>query len=449
MFWNQRDLPQPPISSFKATNRDLDLNKLRNALNEGIKELQDNMLLKSEWGILSRILYRMKMKFRSSKDFKLLEKINRCLTLYFRPNMVLHLKNILELVPAQYDNDTYLPTKNMLCYILVRLQGLAKLMATTFETATRAADQLNSRCRIGHFWKLFVILFAVVSRLAILIKFNTKFLCKLYGKLLPHAEHLENLGESWLPPEEVLPLDLRSWLEVQWVYEEDFVDLTCQSSNDVVDFFDLVDDEGDDVQFCDEYVLLDEDEELGLNFSKLRNLKKSLLPNRLRGFSITEDDLEVIELDRTIQRQVSGTIVHRQEKVLEREVDELEDIGEEILPSEAQSRDTDNDLGEQESIVIINESPEQNRPAKKKKTKKKKQTSSSVHGNALSKKERKALKLQNSASPGTGKKDRQKQDKIKKLDKLTKLQTKKKKKLLKTPQNTSSYISLSLDVDVV
>lgn len=192
------------------------------------------MLLKSEWGILSRILYRMKMKFRSSKDFKLLEKVNHCLTLYFRSNIVLQLKNILLLLPVEYDNDTYLPTKNMLSYILVRLQGicqctqptpanpkclagLAKLMATTYETATRAAAELNTRCRIGHFWKLFLILFAVVSRLAVLIKFNTKFMCELYGKLLPHAQNLENLGENWLPSEEVLPLDLRSWLQVQWV----------------------------------------------------------------------------------------------------------------------------------------------------------------------------------------------------------------------------------------
>lgn len=74
------------------------------------------------------------------------------------------------------------------------------------------------------------------------------------------------------------------------MYEEDFVDLTYESSNDVVDFFDLVDDEDDDVQFCDEYVLLDEDKR-----TKRRFLKGGLMPNRLRGFSITEDDLGKLE----------------------------------------------------------------------------------------------------------------------------------------------------------
>lgn len=172
--------------------------------------------------------------------------------------------------------------------------GLVKLMERTYDTCILVASELNSRLYIGHFWKLFFILFALVSRITVLIKFNTKFLCELYGKLLSHCNKLQIVGTKWLPENYILPTDLRSWLGVPWVYEEEFVDLTFESNNSIVDFFNLVDDDEDDndVLFCDEYILLDDEDKNIINdFNKLPSIKKSLHHNRMRGFSISEEDI--------------------------------------------------------------------------------------------------------------------------------------------------------------
>ncbi|XP_066145985.1 nucleolus and neural progenitor protein [Euwallacea fornicatus] len=292
LLWNRKELPQPPNITYKTLSKELDLKKLRMALEDGIKHFKKYMFLTNELAILSRILYRMKMKFRTSRDFKLLEKLRHSLDTYIEADFSRHLKTFLNMVPSQFYTHTYLPSKNMLLFILVRIQGLAKLMERAYNTCLIIASELNQRLYIGHFWKLFVILFGLVSRIAILVKFDTKFLCELYVKLLHHSNRLEAIGDGWLPKDYELPSDLRSWLGVQWVYEEDFVDLTYEPSSNVIDLFNLVDEDEDDVLFCNEYILLDDEEKSIINdFHKLSPIKETLSHNRMRGFSINEDDL--------------------------------------------------------------------------------------------------------------------------------------------------------------
>lgn len=90
-------------------------------------------------------------------------------------------------------------------------------MERMYDMCLIIASELNERICIGHFWKIFILLFAVISRISILLKFNTKFMCDLYGKLLSYSYKLINTGKNWLPKGYDLPSDLRTWLSVQWV----------------------------------------------------------------------------------------------------------------------------------------------------------------------------------------------------------------------------------------
>lgn len=59
----------------------------------------------------------------------------------------------------------------------------------------------------------------------------------------------------------------------------------------------MVDDDEDDndVLFCDEYILLDdEDKDIIKDFNKLPPIKKNFHHNRMRGFSITEEDIGML-----------------------------------------------------------------------------------------------------------------------------------------------------------
>lgn len=128
-----------------------------------IKDLDSQSVLHMEAAILSRLIYRMKSKFRSDKGLKNMEKVNRALLNYLE--VQLHkeyndLKNYVE--PA--GRFVNLPTKQMLQYVLVRTQGFAKLMCRIENVAKLAAEFFKTRISIGHSWTVSVIAYAVISR---------------------------------------------------------------------------------------------------------------------------------------------------------------------------------------------------------------------------------------------------------------------------------------------
>ncbi|KAG5868105.1 hypothetical protein JTB14_034635 [Gonioctena quinquepunctata] len=190
-LWNTLDLAMPPINTYKSSRKDVDIKHLYKVCQD-LKHFFMNEYMHAEHLVLSRIIYRMKQKFRSSKDFKSLEKVNKSLENFFRIRFVFDLNTFLELIPSRYKDKTYLPTKNLLDYVLVRLQGLVKLMERVVETCKISAFLLDVRMKLGHFWKNAVICFALVSRVYILAKYNANRICEFYGKLLPFSSQLEN-----------------------------------------------------------------------------------------------------------------------------------------------------------------------------------------------------------------------------------------------------------------
>ncbi|XP_076253557.1 uncharacterized protein LOC143191979 isoform X1 [Rhynchophorus ferrugineus] len=296
-LWNHRFLPSPPVNSYKATGINiefLDHTKFRHSVQQTITHLKDQEYLIRETAVLSRMIYRLKLKYRNSKDFKTIEKLKHSLNIFLKNDLINHLNLLLDIIPTYYSIDTYLPTKNMVSYILVRIQGLVKLLERIYETCKIGALQINQKISTGHFWKLSFLMFSVISRISILTKHNTKMLCESYGRLYPYIQKLENSGKEWLPSTYILPPDLREWLAVSWVYEEDYIDLTVQTNfNDVIEILNLIDD--DDVEISDEYIIIKEDE--SNDIKDFNSNKNTLNKDKMRGFSIDEDDIGVEIID--------------------------------------------------------------------------------------------------------------------------------------------------------
>ncbi|KAJ8927589.1 hypothetical protein NQ314_019934 [Rhamnusium bicolor] len=290
-LWNVKDLPAPPINTYKAVNKKIDIQHLFNVFREGETFFEDDKFMYAEFTVLSRIVYRMKQKFRSAKDFKALQKINKALDNYFNMDILRNLKNFMHLIPSRYKDETYLPTKNLLDYILIRLQGLVKLMERIIETCKIAAYLLDKRIHTGHFWKIAFIIFSIVSRIYVLAKYSAKFSCEFYSKLYPFSSQLSNISEWY--PHYTLPKDLKEWMNVDWLEVDDEIQIVEVPTDipDIIQFFDLVDDDDDEVQFCNEYVMIKDDAddtETEKTMEKMGNMNfKDLW--ELRGFDAKED----------------------------------------------------------------------------------------------------------------------------------------------------------------
>ncbi|CAH1962294.1 unnamed protein product [Acanthoscelides obtectus] len=302
-LWNIKDLALPPIATYKANTKDIDIVYLRQVCRDSRQFFEDKKIMHAEYLILSRIVYRMKQKFRSAKDFKAVVKMYKTLDNYFKINIAEYINTFMELIPYNYEDDsTYLPTKNLVDYILVRHQGIVKLLVRIVETSKLAAHLLEERIHIGHSWQGAFILFAIASRVYVLSKFIIQKACDFYQKLLPFSSKLKNLGTDWLKSDYKLPKDLRQWLNVDWLDIDDEVKILEEPEIPrITDFFDLVDDE--DVQFCDEYIVLD-DSLLNRKGNKNNTMLEYSIKS-LRGFDL-EDEGEIIEIDSMRQNTSSN-----------------------------------------------------------------------------------------------------------------------------------------------
>ncbi|XP_017755890.1 PREDICTED: uncharacterized protein LOC108547746 [Eufriesea mexicana] len=213
-IWNHMQLERPPNATCHVENQKFDATKFLLMLDKVIKDLTCQELLHKEAAILSRLIYRMKSKFRNDKGAKSMSKLNKALLKYLSLSLQKEYKNLKNYVEVNTKYTT-LPSKQMIEYVLVKTQGFAKLMLRIEEVSKYSAHFLKCRIGLGHAWCIAVIAYAVVSRIWYLIKNS----CIWYNKLYQYLNLFEVVGVSWLPKDYEFANDLKSWLSIPWIDE--------------------------------------------------------------------------------------------------------------------------------------------------------------------------------------------------------------------------------------
>ncbi|KAF7988020.1 hypothetical protein HCN44_007514 [Aphidius gifuensis] len=204
-LWNKFDLNRPPTNSWRPSPGEFDTTHFICEINKCLKDSSLQNTLHTEAALLSRLIYRMKWKFRNDKGLKkLIVQFD-----YLKDNIVIDKNNIL------------LPSKQMLDYVLVKIQGFAKLMCKIKSTCMDAAKFFKSKINIGHAWTTSLIAYSVISRLWILSQDYVKQCCDWYRNLYMYRDKLKCVGVNWLPSNYTFPLDLKAWLSVEWEEQND------------------------------------------------------------------------------------------------------------------------------------------------------------------------------------------------------------------------------------
>ncbi|XP_076765962.1 uncharacterized protein LOC143432884 [Xylocopa sonorina] len=217
-IWNLVELERPPNATYHIKHKKFDATEFLRTLDKVIKDLNSQELLHKEAAILSRLIYRMKKKFRNDKGVKSMSKLNAALLKYLSLSLQKEYKTLRDYVEA---DGTYiiLPSRQMVEYVLIKTQGFAKLMLRVEEVSKYAAHFLKCRINLGHAWSIAIIAYAVVSRIWILSRYLVKNSCTWYNCLYQYLNSFEVSGSSWLPPNYELTNDLKSWLSVSWINE--------------------------------------------------------------------------------------------------------------------------------------------------------------------------------------------------------------------------------------
>nr|XP_031845565.1 uncharacterized protein LOC116432596 [Nomia melanderi] len=217
-LWNRMQLERPPNATYCIQRNKFDTTEFFNVLDKALKDLKSQELLHKEAAILSRLIYRMKIKFRNDKGVKSMSKLNRALLNYLSLSLEKEYENLKSYVEIN-SNKIKLPTKQMVEYVLVRIQGFAKLMARIEETSKHAAHFLKCRIALGHAWTVATIAYSVVSRIWLLSRHLIKRSCIWYNDLYQYLELFKAIGVNWLPTEFELPTNLEVWLALPWINE--------------------------------------------------------------------------------------------------------------------------------------------------------------------------------------------------------------------------------------
>ncbi|XP_072760560.1 uncharacterized protein [Anoplolepis gracilipes] len=223
-YWNMLYLERPPyatwsIKSSVAREAGINVDLCKCVLNMAINDLDSMDILHGEAAALSRLIYRMKNKFRNDKGLKSMVALNKALINYYNMSLLKEYKKLRSIIEME-DGIHILPSKQMVDYVLVRTQGFAKLMAKIENIAKYAAHFLKARINLGHAWSIAIIAYATVSRIWFCSRHTLKKSCNWYDQLYICSKNFEYVGLSWIPRNQSLPCNLRLWLSLDWLNED-------------------------------------------------------------------------------------------------------------------------------------------------------------------------------------------------------------------------------------
>ncbi|GLH06918.1 Uncharacterized protein GBIM_12509, partial [Gryllus bimaculatus] len=151
-LWNKNDISMPPTNSVIMKNRDIDITHLKFILNGALKAMEHEHLLHREAAVLSRLLFKLQRSLRGQKGLMCLYKVNRGLKRYLSLDLQYVYSNFSKILSCVEDiNDCiYVPTKQMLQYLLVRTQGFCKIMNYLSIACEDAAHYFKGILQLGH-----------------------------------------------------------------------------------------------------------------------------------------------------------------------------------------------------------------------------------------------------------------------------------------------------------
>ncbi|CAK1601172.1 unnamed protein product [Parnassius mnemosyne] len=212
--WNNKLLLPPPVHTYLCLEN-IDIRCLRRVCGSAKNVLSKQSPLHKESAILSRFLYKYDKKFRNDIGYRIFKKVNTALRRYLLLNFIKDLKDFDMVLPNEEENPLYLPTRQMLEYVLVRLMTLSKLMLRISVCCKQAAVFYFDRLRRGESHWMSLMPFALLSRVWSLSNVLLQHCCSWYLQMYPFLKKLQLKGLTFLPDGYELPINLNDWLDLK------------------------------------------------------------------------------------------------------------------------------------------------------------------------------------------------------------------------------------------
>ncbi|XP_072164252.1 uncharacterized protein [Diadema setosum] len=226
-MWNQK-ISIPPPTNFLTVAPCQDVGDISGKISafkyalericEG--ETLNGTYLQGDQITLSRLLYKSKNSKRRWKLYQLLAGLKKCLDRLAEAGIFSYAKLMLscwerELQPEEEEESPSvdcLPSRQMLEYLLVSLQGCAKLIIRISSFCEQSGLLMLQDLHLGRFLGNNLVLFAIVSRIRVLVSRILKSVMSWYDDLFPCLSLLSATSAPWLRTGTELPSHLEEWL---------------------------------------------------------------------------------------------------------------------------------------------------------------------------------------------------------------------------------------------
>ncbi|XP_022126493.2 nucleolus and neural progenitor protein-like [Pieris rapae] len=245
--WNNRAILPPPINTFLCKNNK-DIRSLRYNTNNIIQVLTKQSPLHQESAVCSRFLYKFDKKFRNDIGYRSFKKVNSALKKYLSLNLLKDIQRFVSLLPNK-DDELYLPTRQMMEYVLVRIMSFSKLMLRIVICAKQAAVFYLDRIKRGESHWMCLMPYALLSRIWSMAQVLLQHSCNWYNQLHPLLKILEPKGLNFLPPDYKMPDDLELWCDLKNLNEYGNFEWTHKIKIKVEPM--ILDESDGDGNFCD------------------------------------------------------------------------------------------------------------------------------------------------------------------------------------------------------
>uniref|UniRef100_A0A2M4BQX6 Nucleolus and neural progenitor protein-like N-terminal domain-containing protein n=1 Tax=Anopheles marajoara TaxID=58244 RepID=A0A2M4BQX6_9DIPT len=224
-LWNRLDLVPPALMNEECKTKHIkdEIRALTNTSGKMLIYFVSLQKFEKAAAYLSRFCVRYKARQRNMHGFQIMRRINQTLLRIKRLDIVREITDFHSFLPeASYiEKVMRLPVRSNLEHLLIRLQGLAKLLLrVVLLTKDAACYQLKQINRVFLFYHSSTFL-ALMGELWLLARNICRRVNQYYDELYPMLDILPDCTEQWLPYQYTLPVSIAEWIGCQ--YQEEIV----------------------------------------------------------------------------------------------------------------------------------------------------------------------------------------------------------------------------------
>lgn len=205
------------FSDFNNATLISDVTKLKEILNEGITFFSTTVEFRTEAAQLSRLIFMNCKQFRMMRGLQDMKKVNQALLRYLNMDFVTTLETLNGFISDGFESEITVPYRQNLDYVLIKLQGLSKLLVRIVICIKASASFFLGLIKAGSFYMKGSVFISTLASIWNMSREMCKFAVRQYNKLISFRMKLEEKpGLQWISPSYQFPEYLEDWIGDEW-----------------------------------------------------------------------------------------------------------------------------------------------------------------------------------------------------------------------------------------